>query len=395
MVRIQLSPQIFVSTPVKWVAYTSYPVRTFSKLTARRAQINYFRRINRTYRLTPPSRFHKTLKYLLSGPCSTRFIVKLLLYVFPKLSIGTVDSISKKLQKRLYTHFILRLVRKPMRSAKSHSRLRPLLNNLNLTAEPFQPLLAGESPHLFRNANLHIDALKARYSKFPRTLDDFTTTLILRLYTLILDPLVAYRKSFLVFRVQHWLKKWVVFTTLYGVFYETPQIELYVQAFSNEVRPLKHVIRFKFLTSRLAVSLVDNSSHKTHFFISTGLLLKYFNHKRALKKNKSMKLLMMRFLRKLLLILKLKNIVLHSKGLPLFFETLINMLYQPIAHPFQNPLTSKTITEVKNKPRDLKISELVFTHSKPYGFMKLKKKGRVKRKVRRRVMKANWVVDEM
>ena len=172
-------------------------------MTARRAQINYFRRINRTYRLTPPSRFHKTLKYLLFGPCSARFIVKLLLYVFPKLSIGTVDSISKKLQKRLYTHFILRLVRKPMRSAKSHSRLRPLLNNLNLTAEPFQPLLAGESPHLFRNANLHIDALKARYSKFPRTLDDFTTTLILRLYTLILDPLVAYRKSFLVFRVQH------------------------------------------------------------------------------------------------------------------------------------------------------------------------------------------------
>ena len=339
------------------------------------------------------------LKRLLVKPCSAPFIAKLLLYTFPKLSTFTLHSVSKKLQKRLYSHIISRLSHKrpPQIRFNTPLKLNFWLRSLSTSSLSKQPRLLpeGDSPYVFHNTNLHVQALKVRYSSFPRTLDQFTTVFVLHLYTFILHPLVAYRKSFLAFRSQRWLSKWVVFTTLYGAFYETPQIELYVQAFSNKLRPLKHVIRFKFLTTRLAVSLVDNSSHKTHFFISTGLLLKYFNHKRALKKNKSMKLLMMRFLRKLLLILRLKNIVLHSKGLPLFLETLINMLYQPIAHPFQNPLTKKTITEAKNKPRDLKISELTFTHSKPYGSMKLKKRGRIKRKVRRRVMKANWVVDEM
>ena len=373
--------------------------RTFSKLTARRAQTNYFRHVNRTLRLAPSSRFYKMLKRLPPKPRSASFIAQLLLYVFPKLSTFTLSSVSKKLQRRLYIHLISRILRKRSLNKQLTSPLKSnfwlrFLSNSDLTQHR-RRLPEGESPYIFHNTDLHIQSLKARYASFPRTLDQFTTIFVLRLYTLILHPLVAYRKGFLAFRSQRWLSKWVVFTTLYGAFYETPQIELYVQAFSNEIRPLKHIIRFKFLTSRLAVSLVDNSSHKTHFFISTGLLLKYFNHKRALKKNKSMKLLMMRFLRKLLLILRLKNIVLHSKGLPLFFETLINMLYQPIAHPFQNPLTKKTITEAKNKPRDLKISELTFTHSKPYGSMKFKKRGRIKRKVRRRVMKANWVVDEM
>jgi hypothetical protein len=315
------------------------------------------------------------------------------------LSPLTRRSVSQRLQRRLYFYLILGPARSRTPNRKNRSPRNPPFWVPALSYQnwaQFSTSLTGQrSGHLFHNTDLHINSLKARYSRFPRTLDQFTTIFVLQLFTTILNPFVASKDSFWAFRAQLWLKKWVVFTTLYGVFYETPQIELYIQAFSNEIRPLKHVIRFKFLASRLAVSLVDNSSHKTHFFISPGLLIKYFNHKRSLKKNKSMKLLIMRFLRKLLLILKLKTVILHSKGLPLFFEILINMLYQPIAHPFLNPLTKKTITEVKNKPRDLKISEVTFTNSKPYGSMKLKKRGRIKRKVRRRVMKANWVVDEM
>jgi hypothetical protein len=155
------------------------------------------------------------------------------------------------------------------------------------------------------------------------------------------------------------------------------------------------VVRFKFLSSRLSVALVDNSTHKTYFFLSPGILLKYFNYKRSLKKNKAMKLLVMRFLRKLLLVLKLKNLTLYAKGLPLFFQPLLQMLYRSIAHPFMNPLTKTLITEIKKKPRDLNITEVIFTYSKPHGPIKLKKRGRIKRKVRRRIMKANRVIDEM
>ena len=103
----------------------------------------------------------------------------------------------------------------------------------------------------------------------------------------------------------------------------------------------------------------------------------------------AVKFLMIRFLRKMLLVLNLKNLILHSKGIPLFFDSLLNMLYQSISHSFQNPLTKKIITEIKKKPRDLNITDVRFTYIKPFSPLKLKKKGRIKRKVRRKVIKAN------
>lgn len=108
-----------------------------------------------------------------------------------------------------------------------------------------------------------------------------------------------------------------------------------------------------------------------------------------------MKLLTMRFLRKLLLIIRFKNLTVHAKGVPLFLDTLINTLYRPVTHPMRNPLTGSLIDEVTSKPRNLLISGITFFHPKPYGSLKQKKKGRIKRKIRRKVIKSNRVIDEM
>jgi hypothetical protein len=146
------------------------------------------------------------LKRLSPRPRSASFIAKLLLYVFPKLSTFTLNSVSKKLQKRLHIHLTSRIAPKRSLNKRLTSPLGfnfwlRSISNSNLTQQR-RRLPEGESPYIFHNTNLHIQSLKVRYASFPRTLDQFTTIFILRLYTLILHPLVAYRKGFLAFRSQ-------------------------------------------------------------------------------------------------------------------------------------------------------------------------------------------------
>ena len=148
------------------------------------------------------------LKRLLVKPCSAPFIAKLLLYTFPKLSTFTLHSVSKKLQKRLYSHLTSRLSHKrsPQIRFNTPLKLNFWLRSLSTPSLSKQPrrLPEGDSPYVFHNTNLHVQALKIRYSSFPRTLDQFTTVFVLHLYTFILHPLVAYRKSFLAFRCKRW-----------------------------------------------------------------------------------------------------------------------------------------------------------------------------------------------
>lgn len=179
------------------------------------------------------------------------------------------------------------------------------------------------------------------------------------------------------------------------MFYETPQLQLYIRSASNLPKTFKHLVNFRFKGAKLSLTLVDEKARSTHFFLAPGLLLKYFGRRKSLKKTKTMKFLLMRFLRKVLILLKLRNIVLHFKGVPVLLESLLQMLYQPIAHPLKDPFRELEVIESVKQRYVLKISELIFTSPKPFGYLKPRKKGRIKRKIRRRIMRSTFVVDEM
>lgn len=109
-----------------------------------------------------------------------------------------------------------------------------------------------------------------------------------------------------------------------------------------------------------------------------------------------MKFLLMKFLRKLLVILRLTNVVLHFRGVPVLLDLLLQFLYQPISHPMRDPLTGRLIDETgKRSARDLKITEITFVHPKPFGYLKTRKRGRIKRKIRRKIIRSSQVVDEL
>lgn len=98
---------------------------------------------------------------------------------------------------------------------------------------------------------------------------------------------------------------------------------------------------------------------------------------------------MARFTRKMIILLELCDIAIFIRGLPFMLENLIATLLSPSRHPFVNPLRGDVFDEVNTAGKSLSVSSLVFVNIKPFGFTKRRLKGRIKRKIRRRIYRLN------
>ena len=270
------------------------------------------------------------------------------------------------------------------------------LSNIASNTFPHQaPLDSTFESNAFSRLAIVPPSLKARYIRFPRTFDTFLPLWVFQSYWVALSPISSILDTLVHFNATRWLNAWLSFASVYGSFYETPQLQLYIRSYSNLKKPLRHFVRFRFRGSKLSLVLTDENIRDTHFFLSPGLFLKYFGRQKALKKTKTLKFLLMKFLRKLLVILGLKYVVLHFRGVPVLIDLLLQVLYQPISHPMRDPLSGRLIDETDNWIQNLKISEVMFSRPKPFGYLKTRKKGRIKRKIRRKIIRSSNVVDEM
>jgi len=103
---------------------------------------------------------------------------------------------------------------------------------------------------------------------------------------------------------------------------------------------------------------------------------------------------MARFLRKILISLKLKNILIRVRGVPLHLDAFLAMLFKRLSHTFTDPLTGKIVDETsKDSKHGLNLYKMKFSHTRPFGYQKTRKMGRVKRKIRRKLVKLNNVID--
>ena len=169
---------------------------------------------------------------------------------------------------------------------------------------------------------------------------------------------------------------------------------LYVRNLSNHDTYINtYKLYFTFTSNRLFINLL-NFSGKNYTSLGVGLFLKFFKNKKSFKKNKLIKLLLVKYLRKLLVIAGVKNIYLYVQKKPLFFHELCKTLTTPLVNPFVNPLSSTFINEnttLKSQP--FYIRYLFFKYTKSYSLMRLPRKGRLKRKIMRRIIKTNRISD--
>ena len=152
-------------------------------------------------------------------------------------------------------------------------------------------------------------------------------------------------------------------------------------------------LRFRFRFNKLQINL-DHSVFKHNYLsLTPGLLIKGFDYKKSLKRSLSLKLLLIRFLRKVLITLGIKNLYLMLKGTPVKLSRFIHALFKPIPHIFLNPLKEAVYDEVTHEAFPFKIEGATFTKTLLFGKHKLKKKGRVKRKILRKLILKNNVSD--
>jgi hypothetical protein len=127
--------------------------------------------------------------------------------------------------------------------------------------------------------------------------------------------------------------------------------------------------------------------------IIAGLFLKFFNNQKSKKKNKIMKTLIAKYLRKICILSKLQyfNVVVRHNPVDLVsFFTSIN---SPIIAPFRDPYNESLIEETNSRKFLIKFNYFIFKDCVPYHKRKMKKKGRIKRKILRKLVIENKLVD--
>lgn len=183
------------------------------------------------------------------------------------------------------------------------------------------------------------------------------------------------------------------FILLYNFFLNSIYIDLfYFTKFSKNKNHVLFFLIFSFKKKRLFINL-QNKKKKNYLTMSTGLFIKFFEKRKSIKKNKALKLLMAKYLRKLFIISKINNLILIIKKTPLFINELINFLNTPIAHKFINPIDHKIVDESINRTLCIRFLYFIFTENKNFSNNKTPAKGRIKRKILRKVTFENKIID--
>jgi hypothetical protein len=105
------------------------------------------------------------------------------------------------------------------------------------------------------------------------------------------------------------------------------------------------------------------------------------------------RLLLVRFFRKLLIISKIKNVIIVLKKTPRDTNEIFSYLNNPLPAPFFDPVIKERITESLTNYHKLEVRYLYFLKTVSFTNMKYRQKGRLKRKIARKVIKKNRITD--
>jgi len=184
------------------------------------------------------------------------------------------------------------------------------------------------------------------------------------------------------------------FIFLYNCFFLSIFLDLYnlIKFLKAKKKNYFYFLFLSFWKNKFFINL-KNFRKKNYLSFSTGLFIKFFEKRKSIKKNKAIKLLMAKYLRKLFIISKINNLILVIKKTPLFINELINFLNTPIAHKFLNPIDQKIVDESISKNLSIRFLYFIFMENKNFSKNKIASKGRIKRKILRKITFENRIID--
>jgi hypothetical protein len=138
--------------------------------------------------------------------------------------------------------------------------------------------------------------------------------------------------------------------------------------------------------------LVRDLPGTTFFNTSLGILSKYLQKGKFFTKKKIVFLLVASLIRKILLYSSLDNLILMVKRTPMYLQDILSNINNPVVSIYNDPYTKKEVNEFK-LTNNFKFTNVIFTTTKAYGPLKTKNKGRLKRKISKKLILIGRVTD--
>lgn len=138
--------------------------------------------------------------------------------------------------------------------------------------------------------------------------------------------------------------------------------------------------------------VIRDLSGTTFFNTSLGILSKYLQKGKFFTKKKIVFLLVASLIRKMLLYSSLYNLVLMIKRTPMYLNEILSVINNPVSNIYNDPFTKKEVNEFKIV-NNFRFTNVIFTTTKPYGPVKTKNKGRLKRKISKKLILIGRVTD--
>lgn len=139
----------------------------------------------------------------------------------------------------------------------------------------------------------------------------------------------------------------------------------------------------------------DTNRYYNYFFLFSGLFLKFFNNRKPLRRSKLFKTLMIKLLRKILLLSSVKNVnLIINRSSPAFNE-LYKLLLTPSIIPYRVPTNNDLYDDssINKFGKLLSVRKILFLRTHSFTNLKVRKRGRIKRKITRRLLRKNYVLD--
>ena len=178
--------------------------------------------------------------------------------------------------------------------------------------------------------------------------------------------------------------------------------KLYIQynSLKNSITlPIYHIYWTFKLHQNFYINM-RNCSSKYYNYLSlySGLFLKFYNNKKPLRKSKLLKILMIKLLRKILLLTNIKIINIIINNASANFVEFYKLLNTPSIIPYFIPNSTTLYNDIivnfnKDKKSLFDIKKLIFRRTLAFAPVKLPRKGRLKRKITRRIVKKNNIMD--
>jgi len=170
-----------------------------------------------------------------------------------------------------------------------------------------------------------------------------------------------------------------------------PLITIHFLKNKSKFYETQKTLSFNFTRNRFFPAL-RTLAGETYLSLSLGLFMKFFSKSKSFMKSKSMYLILASFLRKTLLFSSFTTLYFMVSKTPIYLKEMMSTLNDPVVSIYRNPFSDDLIDE-KSFQTPFKFSMFLFLNNKAYGKVKVRKRGRLKRKITKRLVLLNRITD--